>query len=428
MVRTNSSGREVHDSWARGLLEDNDWNVEDAFANWQRRRDEMPTLLAAQTLTTMSGVTQPLQETDDSLPVSLGHQEIYYGDIPEQERRGLITTFRDLIEERHNVDLTRAEAALWMVLHGMDPEIAFQEYTDLATMRQELHEQFDSLRLAANSHEARSEALATLVTMTDRADWYSLQQCLERFDWNLSEAVEEWHANGIAPVKHADDRPGSKFKLGFGRRKVYGKISRPMPTPQETRVGREAGRHWPPMLKSFCEDPADIQTPTDITTIIDQNGNRPPADTIRGALIRENRNTAKWFCPDPSKLFVEVIKNDKYFCNDFTNKNFKFPGRDADIPGDPRVMFDWKNMAHLEKLNNWSRQYCERALGHKSPRRASSQRFSPEELQMLVDFYEETLQSRLSDASAGTLPDSLLPFGDSGQGMGSLCEAFERAV
>ena len=427
-VRTESAGREVHDRYARILLADNDWNVDDAFAEWRRRREQTDLLLTAQILATMrGGLPGPLPETDDSLPATIASHPVPYSLLAEQERRGLITMFRDLVEERFDEDLTRAEAALWMLLHDMDPEVALKEYTDQADLRDELHARFDSLRRSAGSHEARSEALATLVTITDRADWYSLQQFLERFSWNFPEAVEEWHANGIPPIQHAEDRPGRKFKEGYGRRKVWGKQLRPMPTPPNTRVGPEAGRNWQPFLKSFCKDPADIKDPQDETEIIDQDGNNVKLDLIGGSLIRENRGTAKHSCQDPSKMFVELIKKDKYYCNDFTNKNFKFPGRDTNITAnDPRVLFDWKNQAHLEKLNNWSRQYCERALGHKKPLRARAQRFSREELDMLTDFYEQCLQKLLATAPAGTSRDSVLPMTTNGNAWTAFAKRFNE--
>ncbi|OAP64458.1 hypothetical protein AYL99_00430 [Fonsecaea erecta] len=90
-------------------------------------------------------------------------------------------------------------------------------------------------------------------------------------------------------------------------------------------------------------------------------GNRGGTGNPRGALVNPSRDPAVVHCPDPTKLYIEYIKEGKYKCMRFKGqakgrRDMRFRWED-DKPDDDdtleEVEFDWHNKAHIVLLNRW---------------------------------------------------------------------------
>lgn len=424
--RVGAAGWNLATTEAFNILQLNQWDVDRAFANWQNQRESTEEVLR-------EGQTQ-----GPTLPQNVGNEAIAYALIPEQERRGLITNLRNVIREGRGDSLTRAEAALWMHRRNFDLNEAINNYPGHRRLRRLLHERFDRLRPAAGPDE-RSDALAVLLNITRRGDWWSISEFLSSHNWDLPHSVAVWHETGIPPVTHPKDRAGRD--PGYGRRRTWASHPLPMPCVLDTIVGDEAGGEWPAELDTFDQvdnnakveeegDNAEDEGELEDEEEGEEKEQRVPkfrqsTPKSRGYIINDDPETAKVKCPDESKFVIEHIKDGKYYTHSFDHKAYHWPQLSNDIgpPNEQRRLFDWANQKDVGRLNAWFRQARQRITG--SVLRRASQSFCREELDFLFNLFQDEFNDRLA-ANPSKSRDDLLPMKITEDRWTEWTEAFNR--
>ena len=257
-VRRQVAARSDVGTWlwaqqARNLLEQRgiNWDVEAAVAGFLRARGNTITQIEARAAqgaepayTTGQGEdsaqepsknqgngkekASPSIEGDKKKEEQLGLDLEYrghpmpYSRFPEQERRGVVNLLRDILLRTFGVTLRRSDAILQLFMGDFDLDTVLQQWEvhnsyDFA--RRSIDERFGRLRTEDPTMAAKDEALAVLLTITGRADWWALSQFLFNHGWNIYRAVAAWYSYGIPPVANPRDLDGSV--PGLGRRQTW---------------------------------------------------------------------------------------------------------------------------------------------------------------------------------------------------------------
>jgi hypothetical protein len=282
---------------------------------------------------------------------------IQYFRTADQERRAaadIIPLFANEGRDPANqIILSRAEAALLLEVANGDMDQVVVLLNDYDGAMQTLHIRYDGLRSLSGTDDERQEQadamLAHLIHMTDRPDWWSVGVHLHKHKWNLVGAVAAWQKYGIIPVRHNDDKLGTKTE-GKGRRKVRsptGLVYLPMPTLAEcTEYTPRRAIAWAPTPHQFATSTsADRPGPTLVRQSKEARDGR-----LFSSIIHHDGETAKVNCPDETKLFVEYIVAGKYKESHYNSETFRWP--DFPKPNDAaKPLFDFKDPKHVAKLN-----------------------------------------------------------------------------
>lgn len=354
--------------------------------------------------------------------VTAAQSAVPFNESYEQERRDAALALRLHIEEviGERGLISPAAAILMLNRHRWDLTQTVKDFVQLETpwetTRHRLARTHDQMRTPLQQEVAdreqrtmsmqQSERLAELINITGRNDWHSLRVCLQSHSWDLVAAVSQWFTQGIPPVQ-------APRSVEHGGVRVDSNLQRlPMPTRDETRSASSL-EGWAAEPEEFAEpgeEDGNSSTEED-STLIKQDRKRTP-----GFLINSTRATAKKGLRNDNLFLIEYIHRGRYWFNRFEQQaNLKWPGvgfTEEAHGHNPRpdpahlVEFDWQNQRHVDWLNNWRRQNCDRVTSLK--KRAEAQKWSAEELQFLYDLSDELLKERVKENPHKT-EDQLLP-------------------
>ncbi|KAK5051325.1 hypothetical protein LTR84_002977 [Exophiala bonariae] len=346
--------------------------------------------------------------------VTAAQSAVPFNENHEQERRDAALALRLHMEELIGEEglISPAEAILMLNRRRWDLTQTAKEFRKLikASRREttllRLARTYDQMRTPLQQEVAppqqgtismqQSERLAELLNITGRNDWHSLRVCLQSHNWNLVAAVSQWFTQGIPPVQAPSSVEHGGVRLNTNLHQL------PMPTWDDTRSASS--------LEGWAIEPEEFAKPGEAdsdssseegTGLIKQDRKRLP-----GFLINASRATAKKGMRNNSLFLIEYISRGRYWYNRFEQQaNLKWPG--VGFPTAPHgqnpkpdqsklVEFDWTNQRHVDWLNNWRRQNCDRVTGLK--KRAEAQKWSEEELQFLYDLSAELLDKKKKES------------------------------
>lgn len=360
--------------------------------------------------------TEHKRSDDRKLRAALASQEYVPKTNMEEERRAAARMLFTLIQHEtlgsnNTLVLCVSEAILILHLARWEWTRAVRMAADIAETRALLSVRFDHMRTTADAID-RDERLATMLQITQRSDWHSVQKFLASHKWDLIKAIVAWYKKGIEVVRHPKDKAGTQGE-GMGRRKDLSQKPLPLPCTNDTTPDKQqCDVDWAAEPQEYVQTGSIriVKRPT--STV--KNGDKKP-----GFMLDDDPTPVQKGVKKPSKLCVEYISKGDYRQNVFKHKKFNWTG----ASDDDRPPFDWDKQEHLEALNSFRRQTRQRNTF--VTRREPGQKFSQDELDFLYDLSERHVQKLMKNNPGHTRTD-LLPFTVSADLKESWLKAFNK--
>jgi hypothetical protein len=344
----------------------------------------------------------------------------------EQQRRDAALAFKNAVDEEFSMSLAISEAVFLMRLAAWDIGVALAQFDSHESARRRLRSNYDGLRTpptGVTDKIHQSKCLHVLTEITDRSDWFSLKQALQRVDWNLVQATVEWYKTGIPVFDDRDIRGDRTWKKDWAMRKDRWGRSLTKPDEASTKPPSDNG------ISGWADEPDDFTYPEGeaVSPKIwgqqwrDDMAERAKAPDQRSRHLRNNRGREEGFLLNfdrstvkPCKYMADADFRLEYFSKgQYTSKHF-FKGFDWDrpddssdehvsssspdssessdddpAPGADAVSYDPENKEHVGALNSWRRNTlwtaCNQPLG------GSAQKWTQEELDFLYQLMVDLL-------------------------------------
>lgn len=261
-----------------------------------------------------------------------------------------------------------------------------------------VYDRLAALRLPPNGNWTCDKRLALLISVTSTNRWSGALRLLQKHDWDLALAIDEWLQEGRVlkgkpkeirgrKKKSKNDETGTRmWSANQPRRYVRGAFDYnddetdveddeppsqpsmpPRPGDKEKAPDKAPGDkdedaevEWGPTepLQEALREPT--RRWTDIAEIDGRDYVKEQRSSRSAFIIEEDREPAATGAPDESKLRVEFIKKGAYGHHEFKGK-FVVDGESLsfrwdDLDTAPGVEFDWNNRDHIHKLNRWRRE------------------------------------------------------------------------
>lgn len=189
-------------------------------------------------------------------------RELTFDGNADHERREAVFVLADIVWQKHDVAISRGEAALVMGLASWYLQRASKYCEDedcVKTTQAALSEFFDRMRLPPGRHADKKQAqserdqrVALLLTYTGYPSWYSAQLHLTKYGDDLVKAIAGWVRDGIEPIRHKADKPGKRSE-GTVRRQNFDDDFVPMPNAKDVyrKLRFDNDNIWAPELQFF---------------------------------------------------------------------------------------------------------------------------------------------------------------------------------
>ncbi|KPI43811.1 uncharacterized protein AB675_6328 [Cyphellophora attinorum] len=411
--------------------------LDDSAGPLRSTRDKIRSLIAAASLpaptssasTSNAPVSSTQKAVDDQYPPA--RLALLVRGMPrnpgniEQERRDTARYLRETLVNRNQLRLKKlsiSQAVLLMHLADWDIGQALGDWKNLDEALDRLHLHFDRMRSGEGTspssevtingkQERQSERLAILLAITTRPDWGSLQAFLADHRFDLVASIVDWYKAGI-PVA---PKPKKKAE---GNKVCKDVFSNEIPLPnQQDVVAPNVDNLWAPE-RAFYRRVSEYTGGDD--SIPPTPMREDDRDRAFGFLLHPDRHAPQPGNYHAESYFVtEAISKNRYFHKRFAQPAFKWPKIGAGYGNDnkpeedvgdetKKVVFDFSNKDHVEKLSNWRRQDFSRTTGILT--RTGAQHWQPVELaklyKMVEAYYEEYISSH---ASPSDKPNWILP-------------------
>ena len=305
---------------------------------------------------------------------------------------------------------------------------AVAELADRNNNIDDLVDRVAELRIRRPNQMQQDERLAMFITVTSINSPSAAARVLRRVGWDFARAIDVWVRLGYLPKK-TSSRPG-----GTSRRSIVSGTTRAINADRPFTLSAPGGNdpsspsgdsdHESSSLSSSDDESvvalsgyestssldldivpttrADLMMPVDTYGIGDKNR--------KGYVIDQDRHPAKPFCPDPTKLHIEWIKNGKYKVKWFPGaiKKKTFRWNDSDHESDiEKLEFDWNDTEHIGKLNRWREEEFRRITSETT--KAPGVKYEADELEFIWDkhamwteekFWEMAGRRSLAEAKA----------------------------
>ena len=228
-------------------------------------------------------------------------------------------------------------------------------------------------RLPTVTVAERDERLAAFITITGTESWDSARVFLDQRGYDLAVAVDSWLRGGNVPIvtpptrvntlgERVSEIPNDGMRGFSFNDNDFIPLNAPRLRP--SREDDEEPDAWPANEVSRLHEEINQQRAA-------QGSGYTQGPRQRDAyVIDEDRRPARINCPDPTKLRIEVIQDQKYKVKYFSGQGkvngqslpFRWDDGPASTIGS-QVEFDWANPEHITSLNRWRQETFRRGTG-----------------------------------------------------------------